>query len=110
MANSATGMNVLAVEPQSLSWINNYPDVCSVVINFTSKHVALAKPTTLVCIKPKPQFLEFLGQAGSESRAPEKGENEGSDAEIASEPVLTGWWRRALSPVSLVRANPVHVQ
>ena len=57
-------------------------------------YVDLAEPTTLVGIKPKPQFLEFLGQAGSESRAPDKGENEGSDAEIASEPVLTGWWRR----------------
>ncbi len=38
-------------------------------------YVDLAEPTTLVGIKPKPQFLEFLGQAGSESRAPDKGEN-----------------------------------
>ena len=57
-------------------------------------YVDLAEPTTLVGIKPKPQFLEFLGQAGYESRAPEKGENEDSDAENASEPGLTGWWRR----------------
>ena len=57
-------------------------------------YVDLAEPTTLVGIKPKPQFLEFLGQAGSESRAPDEGENEDSDAISAPEPVLTGWWRR----------------
>ncbi len=57
-------------------------------------YVDLAEPPTLVGIKPKPQFLEFLGRVGPEEMATDKIGNEGSDAENASEPILTGWWRR----------------
>ena len=63
-------------------------------------YVDLAEPPTLVGIKPKPQFLEFLGRVGTEEGAPGKSENEDSDAENASESILTGWWRRGREPVS----------
>jgi DNA invertase Pin-like site-specific DNA recombinase len=63
-------------------------------------YVDLAEPPTLVGIKPKPQFLEFLGRVGPEEMATDKIGNEGSDAENASEPILTGWWRRGREPVS----------
>ena len=43
-------------------------------------YVDLAEPPTLVGIKPKPQFLEFLGRVGTEEGAPGKSENEDSDA------------------------------
>ena len=48
-------------------------------------YVDLAEPPTLAGIKPKPQFLEFLGRVGTEEGAPGKSENEDSDAENASE-------------------------
>jgi len=57
-------------------------------------YVDLAEPPTLVGIKPKPQFLEFLGRVGPEEGTTDKSENEDSDAFSASESFLTGWWRR----------------
>ncbi|MEC4670057.1 MAG: hypothetical protein VST65_11055, partial [Nitrospirota bacterium] len=66
-------------------------------------YVDLAEPPTLVGIKPKPQFLEFLGRVGPEEGTTDKSENEDSDAENASESFLTGWWRRGREPVSEVK-------
>jgi len=67
--------------------------------------VDLAEPPTLVGIKPKPQFLEILGRVGPEEMATDKIGNEGSDAENASEPILTGWWRRGRVGCSLFETD-----
>ena len=70
-------------------------------------YVDLAEPPTLVGIKPKPQFLEFLDRAGSEEKDPGNSENEDSDAENASEPILTGWWRRGRLHIPQLQTSPV---
>ena len=69
-------------------------------------YVDLAEPPTLVGIKPKSQFLEFLGRVGPEEMTTDKIGNEGSDAFSASEPILTGWWRRGRDELH----QPVNVE
>ena len=67
-------------------------------------YVDLKDPATIVGIKPKPQFLGLFRFVNTQPGSGVSLDNKSSEPEDASEPDLTGWWRRGRVELPVRRA------